>query len=635
MCGITGFVDFNQKSDSAILRVMTDALEHRGPDSSGYEFFSNQLSQVGLGHRRLSILDLSENGNQPMFSSCKNYAIILNGEIYNYRDLKNELKKYGFSFSSGTDTEVILNSYIKWGTDCVSKFIGMFAFSIYDRKKERLLIFRDRAGVKPLYYYWRNNLFLFASELKCFHKNPYFEKKVDYDSFALFMQYGYIPFPYSIFKHTYKVRPGYFIEINLKNQCIDEHKYWDVIDCYNKPKLKIDEPELIEEIERVLISSFNYRMVSDVPVGVFLSGGYDSSTVTALIAAHSAHSLKTFTIGFEEDGFNEAPHAKIVSDILGTDHYEYMCTAKEAINIIPQLPFYYDEPFGDSSAIPTILLSRFAKKKVKVALSADGGDEIFAGYSKYGHTLNAYNKMEYLPYFIRLIISKSIGLSSRLGIESLLNKESFDRRLHKVHDMLLSKDIISAMKNTSKQLTDRDLDLLLKSHYNKQGFSYNDYKLLNPSNDSINKMLAIDYKTYLIDDILVKIDRASMSVGLEGRDPFIDHRIIELLARVDGNVKYKGNNLKYLLKGITHKYIPEKIMKRPKAGFEIPISNWLKNELKDLLLSSINEKTLSNNNFFNKKEVISLRDSYLQGRNVKIEKLWFILMFQLWEKQWL
>jgi len=342
MCGITGFVDFSKKSNLDILKRMTDVLYHRGPDDSGYSFYENEFATIGLGQRRLSILDLSPRAHQPM--TFEQFTIVYNGEVYNFKEIRIDLEKYKYTFNSDSDTEVILKAYHKWGIDAVQQFNGMFAIAIYDQQTKKLTLIRDRAGVKPLYWYQKNGLFMFASELKSFHENPCFEKEINIDALSLFFQYGYILQPYSIFKNSFKLKAGHYIELDLKNKNLQEIKYWDVVDCYNQPKLVISEQEAIEETERLLKKAFEYRMVADVPVGMFLSGGYDSSAVTAILQSDRTEKLKTFTIGFYEDKFNEAPYAKKVAEYLGSDHTENYCTQKDALEILPKLPEILDEP---------------------------------------------------------------------------------------------------------------------------------------------------------------------------------------------------------------------------------------------------------------------------------------------------
>ena len=511
----------------------------------------------------------------------------------------------------------------------------MFAFSIFDKKKQKVYLLRDRSGIKPLYWYQKSGTLLFASELKSFHKFKDFDKEINIEAVGLFLQYQYIPEPHSIFKYSAKLKAGHFLEIDLKSQKVSEHKYWDVIDCYNKPKLDISEDEAIKETEKLLLSAFEYRMVSDVPVGVFLSGGYDSSIVTALLQTNRSEKLKTFTIGFHEKGFDEAPYAKQVANYLGCDHNEYYCTQKDALAIIPNLPFIYDEPFADASAIPTTLVSQLARKDVTVSLSADGGDEIFAGYAKYTQTLQYYNFLEKFPKISHKPIISMMDMINPEYIPIMNKTYNFKTRYEKVKEILKSKNCIEAMDHTGMYFTASETKDILKKELSTVETNFNHASFLDDENDDINKMLAIDYKTYMTDDILTKIDRATMSVSLEGREPFLDYRIIEFAAQLPSNYKYKNGNKKHILKEIAHKYLPKEMMDRPKMGFGVPIYDWFKDELKEYFLTYLDEKRLEQEGIFNVKEVIKLRDQYLKGEAQNVEKLWSILMFEMWYERWM
>jgi asparagine synthase (glutamine-hydrolysing) len=629
MCGIAGFIDFNKKSSKYILKSMTDVLHHRGPDDSGYSFYETNNAHIGLGHRRLSILDLSKHGHQPMI--YKNIEIIYNGEIYNFKEIREELKKENYIFKSNSDTEVILKSYDKWGIKAINKFNGMFAIAIYDKKLEQLFLIRDRAGVKPLYWYWENNNFLFSSELKSFHKYSEFKKEIHINSLALYLQYGYIMQPHTIFKKTYKLHSGHYLKIDLKTKKIQEQEYWNVLNFYNKPKLKITESEAIIKIEKLLQSAFEYRMISDVPVGVFLSGGYDSSLVTAIIQNQRNKKLNTFTIGFHEKGFDEAVYAKKVAKELGTNHKEYYCTQKDALEIIPELAKIYDEPFGDSSAIPTILVSKMAKENVTVSLSADGGDEIFAGYTKYDTSLKYFQRNSKIPNIFKRLIYNIMNIINPEYIPILNNTYNFATKYEKAKNILKAKNISEIMKIISQQFTDEQINNLLKSNIEHLRTDFDNSIL----DDDINQMLAIDYKTYMNDCILTKVDRASMSVNLEGREPLLDHRIIEFMAQLPGKLKYNHGNKKYLLKQITHKYLPKDLMNRPKKGFGVPLTEWFKDELQDFFYIYLNKERLDKEGLFNVNEVLKLRDDYLKGNQKNIKQLWFILMFEMWYEEWM
>ena len=454
---------------------------------------------------------------------------------------------------------------------------------------------------------------------------------MDTDSLALYFQYSYIPAPYTIFKNTHKLSPGHILELDLKNKSININQYWNVIDHYNKPKLTISLAEAEEELEDILKSACEYRMVSDVPVGVFLSGGYDSSAVAALLQSNRTEKLKTFTIGFDEPKYNEANHAKKVAEYLGTDHTEYYCTHKEAFDIIPTLPDIYDEPFGDNSIIPTTLVSQTAVKKVNVALSADGGDEIFAGYPKFKMSLDYTSNF---PASIRRLISKSMSLINPELIPFTRGAFNFETRYNKMQLILAQRDPLYAMKIISQFNTNSELKSRLNFSFEEQKTNFDIGNELNNSNDAINKMLAIDYKTFLVDNNLTKVDRATMSVSLEGREPLLDHRIIEFAARLPSHYKFHNGKTKLILKNIVHKYIPQSIMDRPKMGFIVPIMGWFKNELKDMIMHHLDERKLRHEGLLNHKEVVQLRDKYLRGDSENIQKIWHLLIFQMWKERW-
>ena len=633
MCGITGFVDFNKNSSLETLQNMTDVLHHRGPDDNGYWFDEADDYEIGLGHRRLSILDLTFHGHQPM--RYEDIDIVYNGEVYNFEEIKKELEVLGYSFDSHSDTEVILKAYHKWGLDAVDKFNGMFSISIYDKKISKLFLIRDRSGIKPLFWYYKNDTLLFTSELKSLHKHPSFEKEIDVDSLSLFLQFQYIPEPYTIFKLCHKLRAGHILEIDLKSKKVYEREYWNVIDHYNKPKLDISEFEAIEETERLLKSAFEYRMVSDVPVGIFLSGGYDSSLVTAVLQHQRGEKLKTFTIGFHEKGFDEAPYAKKVAEYLGTQHHEYYCTQKDALEIIPKLATIYDEPFSDVSSIPTTLVSQLARKDVTVSLSADGGDELFAGYDKYTRALEYQKYFSKIPNILKGSIASMMGRIEPNSVPFFKDTFNFQTRYKKMQNMLQAKDIIDILKDTSVYITFNESNRLLKNRAKLLTTNLDKSYLLESQNDDINSMLALDYKTYMMDDILTKVDRATMSVGLEGREPFLDYRLVEFIATLPSELKYKDGVKKSLLKEITHKYLPKEMMDRPKMGFGVPIHEWFKDELKEYFLHYLDHNRLSKEDIFDADEVIILRDRYLNGQTQNVDILWSLLMFEMWYEKWM
>ena len=633
MCGITGFVDWNKKSSEEILNQMNKTLNHRGPDSGDLQFFQNETFQIGLAHKRLAIIDVTESGRQPM--QFEHFWITYNGEIYNFNEIKSELSNLGHSFKGHSDTEMILHAYAEWGEKCLEKFIGMFAFVIYDTKTNELFCARDRAGVKPFYYYLKDGLFLFSSELKAFHQHPHFQKELNLDAVSAFMQYGNVPTPHCIFENCLKLKPGHTLKIKLPNVDSKLAQYWNVYDSYNKPKTSISFEEAKVETEKILQSACEYRMVSDVPVGVFLSGGYDSACVTALLQKNRTEKLKTYTIGVPDIGLNEAPYAKDVANYLGTDHTEIYCTEKEAIDLIPDLSFYYDEPFADSSALPTTLVSKLARKDVTVALSADAGDEIFAGYNRYDYLLRFGKKIQQVPSFARHSVAGLMNVIPSNSIPVLKHKYNFHNRYEKLKNILKDPSSEKIMLSLSEQFTDKQLNNLFRFDIRKIDTAYLCKELKKDFYSPLSYMMAIDYQTYLVDDILQKVDRATMTVSLEGREPFLDHRVIEWAAQLPNEYKYFEGNKKYIVKEIVHQYIPKELMDRPKMGFAIPIGNWMTNELRDYVESFINEKVIRSQGIFNWEYVNKLKTDFYNGKKEYDMKMWYLLMFQTWYERWM
>jgi asparagine synthase (glutamine-hydrolysing) len=633
MCGIAGFADFNKKTNEEQLAKMSCALPHRGPDGQGVFFHEGPNAHVGLGHRRLSIIDLSAAANQPMH--YKSWHLIFNGEIYNYNEVREELIKLGHQFHTHSDTEVILHCWEEWGEKSMERWRGMYAIVIFDENRQELICIRDRAGVKPFHYYWNNDLFLFASELKALVAHPDFLKYVNRDAVASFLQYGYVSSPHCIYNHTHKLPPGHLLRFDLSSKNISTSRYWNVYDYYNKPKLKIDLKEAVDETEKILSESFQYRMVADVPVGVFLSGGYDSSCVTALLQKNTSDKIRTFTIGTTDKKLNEAPFARQIAEHLGTDHTEYYCTPREALEIIPQLPYYYDEPFADSSAIPTILVSRLARKNVTVALSADAGDEIFAGYNRYDYISRYGNKLRAIPASFRKMAAAVMDNISSESIPVLRNRYNFHSRYDKLKNLLHNPSPSELLKNLSQVFNQRDIERLFVPVVNELPTAHESRELLPDYYDPLSFMMAVDYQTYMVDDILQKVDRATMSASLEGREPFLDQHIIEWAAQLPSDYKYHDGQKKYILKQIVHKYIPREMMERPKMGFGIPVGTWLSKELKDLVQEYLSDESLDRHGLFHKAEVRKLVNEFFNGRTEKYLKIWYLLMFQMWYRQWM
>ncbi len=633
MCGISGFIDFNKTSTNDDLIKMTDALIHRGPDGSGYQLLQNNNATIGFGHRRLAIIDLSEAGKQPM--QFEHLWITFNGEVYNFKEIKNELEKLNHQFIGHSDTEVILHAFAQWGITCINKFIGMFAFVIYDTIADEVFCVRDRAGVKPFFYYWHNGLFLFASELKSFSKHPHFKQQINYNAVAAFMQYGNVPTPYCIFDNCHKLKPGHYLKLNIKTSFFTIETYWNVYDSYNKPKLNLSFSEAKLETEKIIQSAVEYRMVADVPVGVFLSGGYDSACVAALLQKNNSKKIKTFTIAVPDIGLNEAPYAKDVAKHLGTEHYEYECSQKEALNLITDLPYYYDEPFADSSAIPTTLVCKMARKQVTVALSADAGDEVFAGYNRYDYLMKYGKKINQLPAFMRKTLVNAMNIVPADKIPILKNNYNFYNRYEKLKGILNDPSPKNLMLNLSRQFNETQLKLVLKNNFNLQNTAYLSNELSAEFYSPLSYMMAIDYQTYLIDDILQKVDRASMTVSLEGREPFLDHRVIEWAAQLPDNYKYHNGIKKHILKEIVHQYIPKKMMDRPKMGFAIPIEKWLATDLREQVEFYLNDDKIKQQAIFNIEFTQKLKADFFNGKKELAQKLWYVLMFEMWYEKWM
>jgi len=634
VCGIVGFCDFNSSSSKDLLIAMTNQIDYRGPDSSGY-FFDERIGySIGLGHRRLSILDLSVLGSQPM--KFEHLHIVLNGEIYNFEEIKKDLQFFGYKFVSNSDTEVVLASFHKWGISCVSRFIGMFVFCIYDSNREELYIIRDRAGVKPLYYSFMDNIFIFASELKSMTIHPRFKKKICRKALSNYFINGYISQPLSIYQDTFKLKSSNYLKLNLKSKVIEEIQYWNVLDFYNKPKISLNEVEVRNELEKILISACNYRMISDVPVGVFLSGGYDSTLVSALVQSQQSKKLNTYTIGFEDMRYNEANYAKEIASHIGTNHHEYYCSTNDLRAIFPKLSFIFDEPFCDSSAIPTYLVSLNAKKDVTVALSADGGDEIFGGYNSY-EIANYY--FEFFGNFspiLKKMLLLSLNDFNRSIITSIFKKSyNLETRLQKIMEFLkVDKSFEEVFNVFSSINTPKEVESLLVGG---SAFNFLEMNL----NQKIQKssvydhLMAFDYQTYMVDDILTKVDRTTMAVSLEGREPLLDHRIIEFMAQVPSSLKIKNGEKKYFLKTITHDYVPKHLLDRPKKGFGVPIFEWLKDDISDYINEYLNENKIKEQGILNWQEVSSLVERYKKGSKINGEKIWLILNFQIWFDRWM
>ncbi len=634
MCRLTGFWDFrsDNRSTEQVLTKMRDVLAHGGPDYGG-NYYDKEIG-LGFGHRRLSIIDLSAAGNQPFI--WKNWICIFNGEIYNYKEIQADLINLGYEFESGSDTEVLVKAFDCWADKAVDRFRGMFAFGLWDTETQTLSLYRDRVGVKPLFYYWKDDLLMFASELKSFHEHPDFDKTIDKKAVSQFLQKGYISAPLSIFKNVRKLPAGSFLTFS-KDKKHSITKYWDPNKVYQKPRVNKSEKETEEELEAILKESFQLRMVADVPVGVFLSGGIDSSIVTGMLAKNTGQKLRTFTIGFEEKEYNEATFAKEIADYLGTDHTEYICTEKEFKEIIPNLPEIYDEPFGDSSGIPTCLLSNITRESVKVSLSADGGDELFGGYTKYEITKNQYPKLEKIPLGLRKFSSKLLKkvdpywIESNLKIGPLKNYSNLSNKLPKFLDSMTAGSTEKFFHSASNYISS---EALTKLYPNFQNGNHFDVQI--EEDRLIGYLGLIDIHTYLEGDIMTKVDRATMQTALEGREPMLDHHVIEYALGLPDDLKIRGNTTKYILRNILFKYVPRELIERPKQGFSVPIKSWLLNFLQTDL------DALKNDNLFfeafelDQKATKNLISDFTNQRKyVNPHFVWFLYTLHRWFLRWI
>jgi asparagine synthase (glutamine-hydrolysing) len=634
MCGIAGFCDFSARSDETTLRQMTDSLVHRGPDDSGYALSHFDQAAVGLGHRRLSIIDLSPLGHQPM--SREHVDIVFNGEIYNFREVRAELERLGSRFASGSDTEVILAGYLQWGICVVDRLIGMFAFALLDRRLRKIYLVRDRLGVKPLYYYRFGPSLLFASELKAFHFHPDFRKEISRRGLLDYLQFGYTLGSATIFFHAHKVSPGSYLEVDIGRRTITETRYWRIEEHFQRKKLRSEE-DALAAIEALLISAVNYRMVADVPVGLFLSGGYDSSTVAALLQTTRADKIRTFTIGFEEKELDEAPHARRVADHLGTDHTEYYCSMNDALSVVPHIPHFFDEPFADYSAIPTMLVSRMARRHVTVALSADGGDEVFGGYPKYLQALTYGRWARSVPVSIRRPLSAAYIRATDPLLAASRRWMKYRSTNNKIGELLKNRTEIDFARINVQQFEEASLGRLTGMSPSERHNVFYEKDLFEPF-AALDRLLLLDSKAYLPDDLLVKVDRSTMSVSLEGREPLLDHRLVELMGSVPAELKVGGprRSLKYYLKRIAHKYFPATILDRPKMGFTPPIAQWLRGPLRERVTQYLEPTVIKRQALFDHEEVDNVCQELLAlGYSRSAKKVWNLLMFQMWFERWM
>lgn len=608
---------------------MRDCMAAGGPDDAGEYHDGN----VSLGHRRLAIIDLSPNGHQPFVSKCGRYVLAYNGEIYNFRELRGELQEKGHAFLSETDTEVLLYALVEWGSRGLERFRGMFAFALFDRQEMSLLLGRDRAGVKPLFFYSDGSLFAFASELKAFHALPSFSKRVDPRARVMFFRYGFVPAPHAIFEGVSKLEPGHLLRVDVREPTRQRLEcYWDVREQYSDQKYSLSYDAAVDELERLLVESCKLRMIADVPVGMFLSGGVDSSTVLAVLSRHTSARVKTFTIGFKDADYDESAYARSVAAWFGADHHELILGEAECRSIIPLLPEVWDEPFGDSSQIPTLLVATFARKHVKVSLSADGGDETFYGYPKYWLTESRHRAVARSRWLLKALglvgerklqrLGHALGVGDRLGKAVAVASEAGDL----VRTMLIGEEVfqpleLCAMLGSADGGAGRD-----------ECFGSGKWSITN----AVERMLALDYRTYLADDILCKVDRATMAVGLEGREPLLDHKITEFAARLPMAFKHDKSCSKRVLRDVLCRYLPKHLIERKKMGFGVPVGRWMRTDpmLRESLSEMLSPVMLAGSDFRDPELVQTLLNRYLNGARQLSKKVWYLYCYQLWCKKW-
>lgn len=638
MCGITGFLNNKNKLPGmeGVISQMTEKLHHRGPDDG--DVWLNQEDGVALGHRRLAIIDLSPHGHQPMHSQCGRYVIVYNGEVYNYLDLQKKLAAKGYTFKGHSDTEVILALIAEEGLEAALKQMsGMFAFALWDKKEKALHLARDRIGEKPLYYGLVNDALVFASELKAIRAYPDFKNSICSQSISLLLQYGYIPAPHSIYEKIYKLTPGTYLTITPTHlaQLPNPKTYWSAIEVAKEGlanPLQISDAEAVQHVDTLLSNIIKTRMISDVPFGAFLSGGIDSSVVAALMQANSERPIRTFTIGFNEKAYNEAEYAKAVANHLKTEHTELYVDSAQALAVIPNLPHIYDEPFADSSAIPTFLVSQLTKQHVTVCLSGDGGDEVFGGYNRYLLGKNIWKKLSLMPYPLRVVMRKILLSVSPAHWDRLL---SFTRypiigdKLHKLASVVAVKSPDVLYNHLISQWKDTDSVVRHSSNYQK---SEAPVSLLSQFEewDFVEKMMVTDTISYLPDDIMVKVDRAGMAVSLESRAPYLDHQLIEFMWKLPLHMKIRNRETKWLLRQVLAKHVPNQLTDRQKMGFGIPLDSWLRGPLRDWAESLLDRNKIEQQGFLKPEPILQKWNEHLSGKRNWQYLLWTVLMFQAW-----
>lgn len=654
MCGIAGcFIadsgvgscDVNQNFLYTVVGRMAATLAHRGPDDSGV--WADEGKGIGLAHRRLAILDLSLTGHQPMVSTSGQFVIVFNGEIYNHASLREEIQLASGKLQEWrgySDTETLLAAFELWGVEAaLNKCVGMFALALWDRKEGTVTLARDRMGEKPLYYGWQGEVFLFASELKAFRAHPAFRGAIDRNALALFFRYNYIPTPWTIYQGVRKLSPGSFLVVRSDGEKCEPTAYWSARTAAEDGQSHLFEgsdEEARDELDRVLRDAVAGQMVADVPLGAFLSGGIDSSTVVALMQAQSSRPIRTFTIGFVGAAYNEAKYATAVARYLGTKHTELYVTPEDAMTVIPDLAGMYDEPFADSSQIPTFLVAKLARRHVAVALSGDGGDELFGGYNRHDWLPRIWQRLETVPKPLRAMLAGGLTmLSPRLwdilfyGLGQILPKGwqgsyvAPGDKMHKLADIVkacspeeMYTELVSFWRQSEKLLVGGGVQPVFSlDTFGKAGIE-----------DFAHRMMSLDMRSYLPDDILVKVDRAAMAVSLETRIPMLDHRVVEFAWRLPLGMKIRGGQGKWLLRQVLYQYVPPEFVERPKMGFGLPLGAWLRGPLREWAEELLDESRLQREGFLYPGPIRKKWHEHLSGRRNWAYHLWSVLMFQAW-----
>ena len=630
MCGISGVYQPGQQQLALkpILTEMGSRLSHRGPDDQG--IWVDSRNQIGFCHRRLSIVDLSSHGHQPMHSASQRYCIAYNGEIYNHVSLRVQLDKAGYSFKGHSDTEVLLAAIECWGLkNTLQKISGMFAFALWDKQEEKLCLVRDRMGEKPLYYGWLKGAFVFASELSALKSHPNWNAQIRRQSISDLLRYNYIPAPQSIYDGIYKLLPGHSVDIHPDQRC-EPKPWWSLLECDSSP-LKGDVSDSVELLDQTMQQVISEMQVADVPLGAFLSGGVDSSTVVSVMQAVSGSPVKTFTIGYDNADYDESAQARAIAKHLGTEHHEWIVTAKDALAVIPNLPNIYSEPFADASQVPTCLVSQLAKQHVTVALSGDGGDELFGGYNRHLWAPKFDHKMQLIPLLLRRLAASSLQLFSPRQWDSafaILRQKTRQpgEKLHKIARILTAGNqqqlyelLVSAWQ--------APVPVIGQAQWQDDGLYQ---PVWGQDLSYAEKMMLLDSLTYLPDDILVKVDRAAMSYGLETRVPMLDHRLVALSRQIPMSHKVCIGQGKWVLKQVMQRYLPSSLCQQPKSGFGIPIHEWLRGELREWAESLLSTSRLSEQGYFDADVITKLWKVHLSGQANKQYQLWSVLMFQAW-----